>query len=404
MKEIPFGTYLAHDGIAAQEDIVTFLHVRDIETNLEGYVTSDAVVPIDHAADPQIPMDVVDVTTDLYTYDVMLEDIRVLCQEHSDILTRESAGKSLCGRDIPLLILGDPEAEHKFLITAGIHGREYMTSQLVMKMIEYYVDHYDIGSYGGVGYGQLLENCAFYIMPMTNPDGVSISQYGEAGVTDDYADILRAAYTSEKQNFIYIKYSNEETAWYDNYRGNIAESSKLNEEDISYDDYLRLWKANAAGVDINRNFNTGWESDWGKAVPAMGSYRGVFPESEPETKAIREVAESEDFECYINYHAKGQVIYYDSYDMNKDTASACKKWALLVSDICRYDLSAAARPTEKSEYGSFGELVHYSFDKPCFTLEIGRYVCPLEIREFPAIYERNRETWAAICKEAVSAK
>lgn len=41
----------------------------------------------------------------------MIEDIRLLCQEHSDILIRQSAGKSLCGRDIPLLILGNPEAD-----------------------------------------------------------------------------------------------------------------------------------------------------------------------------------------------------------------------------------------------------------------------------------------------------
>ena len=404
VEEIAFGTYLAFDGILEAEENVTYLHVIDIDTGLEGYVKSDLVVPVDYAADTQSASDVVDVTDDRYTYDVMIEDIRLLCQAHSDILVRQSAGKSLCGRDIPLLILGNPDAEHKFLITAGIHGREYMTSQLVMKMIEYYTDHYDTGSYGGIGYRQFLENCAFYIMPMTNPDGVSVSQYGEAGVTDEYAAVLRAAYASEKQNFIYIKYSSEETAWYDNYRGNIAESSKLNEEDISYEEYLRLWKANAAGVDINRNFDIGWDADWGKAVPALGSYRGASPESEPETKAIRQVAESEDFECTINYHAKGQVIYFDSYGMEKENANACRKWAQLVSNICRYDLSAAAKPTELSEYGSFGELVHLSYDKPGFTIEIGRYTCPLDSREFPSVFERNRETWAAVCREALQRK
>ena len=404
VEEIPFGTYLAFDGILEAEENVTFLHLTDIDTGFEGYVKSDLVVPVDYVADTQSASDVVDVTDDRYTYDVMIEDIRLLCQAHSDILVRQSAGKSLCGRDIPLLILGNPDAEHKFLITAGIHGREYMTSQLVMKMIEYYADHYDTGSYGGIGYRQFLENCAFYIMPMTNPDGVSVSQYGEAGVTDEYAAVLRAAYASEKQNFIYIKYSSEETAWYDNYRGNIAESSKLNEEDISYEEYLRLWKANAAGVDINRNFDIGWDADWGKAVPALGSYRGASPESEPETKAIRQVAESEDFECTINYHAKGQVIYFDSYGMEKENANVCKKWAQLVSNICRYDLSAAAKPTELSEYGSFGELVHLSYDKPGFTIEIGRYTCPLDSSEFPAVFERNRETWAAVCREALQTK
>ena len=36
----------------------------------------------------------------------------------------------------------------------------------------------------------------------------------------------------------------------------------------------------------------------GKAVPAMGSYRGASPESEPEIKAIRQVAESEALESW----------------------------------------------------------------------------------------------------------
>ncbi len=404
VEEIPFGTYLAFNGVLEAEENVTFLHVTDIGNGLEGYVQSDLVVPVDYVADQLNISDVVDVTDDRYTYDAMMEDIRELCQKYSDILVWQNAGKSLCGRDIPLLILGNPEAEHKFLITAGIHGREYMTSQLVMKMIEYYADHYDTGSYGGIGYGQFLEDCAFYIMPMTNPDGVSVSQYGEAGVTEEYAAVLRAAYAAEKQNFIYIRYSSEETAWYDNYRGNIAESAKLNEEDISYEEYLRLWKANAAGVDINRNFDTGWDADWGKAVPALGSYRGASPESEPETRTILSMASSEDFECYINYHAKGQVIYFDSYGMEKENANACRKWAQLVSNICRYDLSAAAKPTEISEYGSFGELVHLSYDKLGFTIEIGRYTCPLDSSEFPSVFERNRETWAAVCREALQRK
>lgn len=399
IEELSFGSYLAFDGIQEKDGNSTFLHVRDIETGVEGYVNANFAVPVDYVTDPQITMDIVDIYDDQYTYDAMMEDIAELCQGHEDILTRQNMGKSLCGRDIPLLILGNPDADYKFMITAGIHAREYMSSQLVMKMIEYYVDNYDLGSYDGIGYRQFLNECAFYIMPMNNPDGISISQFGEDGITAEYVPVLRAAYESEKQNFIYIKDVNDEVAWYDNSSGNLPASAKLNDTDIPYEDYLRIWKANAAGVDLNRNFDTGWELEWGKTEPAMGNYRGPYANSEPETKAILAVMEMADYQCYVNYHARGQLIYYDSYGMNEYTAQVSEEWAVLFSEICRYGLSKSTEPKPTTERGTFGGLLHLVYDEPSFTVEIGKYTCPLDSSEFPSIFERHRETWAAACRK-----
>ena len=91
----------------------------------------------------------------------------------------------------------------KFFICAATHAREYMTAQLVMKQLEYYCAHYEDGSYNGTAYRDIFENTCFVIVPMVNPDGVSISQFGEEGLNrEDLRQNLRAIYESDKNGGI----------------------------------------------------------------------------------------------------------------------------------------------------------------------------------------------------------
>ena len=41
--------------------------------------------------------------------------------------------------------------------------------------------------------------------------------------------------------------------------------------------YARTWKANAAGVDLNRNFDAGWELLDGRSAPSAEGWRGSAP-------------------------------------------------------------------------------------------------------------------------------
>ena len=65
----------------------------------------------------------------------MIIDLQSFKKIYRDNLDINIIGKSLDNRDIYEVILGKSNSEKHVLIHAGIHGREYLTSLLVMKQI-----------------------------------------------------------------------------------------------------------------------------------------------------------------------------------------------------------------------------------------------------------------------------
>jgi hypothetical protein len=63
------------------------------------------------------------------------------------------------------------------------------------------------------------------------------------------------------------------------------------------------------GVDINRNYDFNW-AHGGSDDSLSERYRGAYPFSESENRAMRELATKERFLCSITYHSQGEVIYY----------------------------------------------------------------------------------------------
>ena len=63
------------------------------------------------------------------------------------------------------------------------------------------------------------------------------------------------------------------------------------------------------GVDLNRNYDFNW-AHGGSDDSSSERYRGAYPFSESENRAIRQLAMSERFLCSITYHSQGEVIYY----------------------------------------------------------------------------------------------
>ena len=63
------------------------------------------------------------------------------------------------------------------------------------------------------------------------------------------------------------------------------------------------------GVDINRNYDFNW-AQGGSDDPMSERYRGPFPFSESENRAMRSLAESQKFLLSISYHSAGEVIYF----------------------------------------------------------------------------------------------
>ncbi|MHB0874702.1 MAG: M14 family metallopeptidase [Anaerolineae bacterium] len=69
--------------------------------------------------------------------------------------------------------------------------------------------------------------------------------------------------------------------------------------------YEHFTRQNARGVDLNRNFDSGWrEYEWDEdvLVPWDYAYKGPEPASEPETKVIQAIIDRERPLCVVDFH------------------------------------------------------------------------------------------------------
>jgi hypothetical protein len=88
----------------------------------------------------------------------------------------------------------------------------------------------------------------------------------------------------------------------------------------------------AFGVDLNRNFESGWQ----KSNPADDTYSGPNPLSEPETRVMRNVFASYQPTFYVNLHcgAGPYAAFYNggntilSESVKNRTAQVCKEWGI----------------------------------------------------------------------------
>jgi hypothetical protein len=89
-----------------------------------------------------------------------------------------------------------------------------------------------------------------------------------------------------------------DTIWRKNTRDNNGNDTF----DIDYD-----------GVDPNRNYDFNWDMG-GSTNPSSEYYRGLYPFSELETQAIRDLSNDQYFIFAVNYHSartgQGEIIYY----------------------------------------------------------------------------------------------
>ena len=74
-----------------------------------------------------------------YTYDEMQQDIVALQAEYTAFMHVRSLGKSVEGRSITEVILGDEGSQYHILVQSSMHAREYMNSILAMNQIEDYM-------------------------------------------------------------------------------------------------------------------------------------------------------------------------------------------------------------------------------------------------------------------------
>lgn len=400
IAELSAGQQVIGDGTRMEQDGCMFYRVVVRQTGQRGYVAADYCVKVDFDPTDLDALSLVETDTALYTYDMMVEDIQTLAQQYPDRVSFSVRGTSLDGRDIYEVVLGNADAQNHIMTQAGIHGREYMTSQLLMKMIEYYCYYYDMGSYHGVSYRELFDQTAIHIVPMSNPDGVTISQLGASALNNTYyQDIVYECYERDKEYMVYEEDANGYGNWSDHYSEKDFDRNKVdNPRMITYQEYQQIWKANAAGVDLNNNFDAGWDGIDLKEYPSYGNYKGVAAVSEPETRILADMALQGDYQYFISYHSKGQLIYYDVEGNDEDTSARSLELANMLQDSLKYK-PVSTKKAYHVNLGGFSDWIQLSLNQASVTVESGKMPCPLSIEEFPGMWYRHRESWAMLMEE-----
>ena len=311
-------------------------------------------------------LSIVDVSKVKYSYSEMVDDLEALEEKYGDKMSYTSIGKSHDGRNIYAVTLGNPDAEKQIVVSAGIHAREYLTPMLVMKQLEFYLYNYDGAAYGDTPFSELFEEFSFRILPMCNPDGITLAQFGiDAIISEELRETIRSIYSSDKS------------------RGYT---------DDSLSDYLHYWKANAKGVDLNRNFDT---PDWEKvnyvSSPSYINYKGTSPLSEPETKALSEYVSSLSSPVLsLAIHSQGEVLYFDC---GQDSIHPSLALAKVVRECNGYKVIYDTRRD-----AAFDDWCIIRKGIPSVTVETGNYdvKSPIPLSQFDSIWRANRDLWVHV--------
>ncbi len=307
--------------------------------------------------------------TEKYSYDQMVQDINTLQQNYSSRMQVNPIGTSLDGRTLYDCIIGNPSAPKHILIQAGIHGREYLNPMLLMQQMELILANYDTGSFHGNPLTSMFEQIAIHFVPMTNPDGITISQFGLEGIrSQQLRDAISTCYVMD-----------------------IA----AGRTSAAPGAYLSRWKANAQGVDLNLNFDALWAELYSSGFNSYADYKGTAPGSEPETQAMINLYQAQyPWKAVIHYHSMGNVIYWDILGNKVRQESA--ELANLMSAV-----TGGYRILPSESGGGYKDWIQLSdYPVPSVTLETGSVACPMPLSEYGSIWARNRLTWAYVIEWA----
>ncbi|WEX86515.1 M14 family metallopeptidase [Sinorhizobium garamanticum] len=185
------------------------------------------------------------------------EELRQLAEAKPDIAQLIEIGRSIEGRPILALRIGDRRGGvPKILFMGCHHAREWIAVEVPFLLAKELVERADEAPIAG-----WLTSGEVWVAPMVNPDGHEHSRA-------------------------------EERLWRKNRRRN---------DDGSF------------GVDPNRNYGYMWgilDVPTSSQVPSDETYVGPRAFSEPETQAVRDLVGCERFAGVITYHSYSQLILY----------------------------------------------------------------------------------------------
>lgn len=200
-----------------------------------------------------------------HTYEQILRRAEELAREYPQLITRLQLGETTqLHRPIYAYRLSNRAADVQerpgVLFNGGHHSAELMGPEIVLALMEKLL----------AGYGVVpevtgwLDTLEIYLVPVINVDGHNIVTSGR------------------------------DPRWQKNAR------------DVNSDGTIGFYRE---GVNVNRNYDFNWTMG-GSGEPAVNGYRGEYPFSEAENRAMRTLALRKQFLLSVSYHSSGEVIFY----------------------------------------------------------------------------------------------
>ena len=329
------------------------------EESVEDISTEDLSVYLSEM--PAEGTDIVSTADALYSYEQMVKDLYFLTNRYPDIIRTNIAATTLDQRAVYEVLIGNPDGSMHVVVPYGMRGSEYITTLLAMRQLEYYCQERSKGNvYRNHNYKEIFADVCIHVLPMVNPDGVTISQFGIDSLRTKAAkDSVKACYDYDKAAGL---------------------------TDKSLDEYLLTFGANAAGVDISKNFPAGWSKYTGGAVqPSYQGYKGLSAGSEPETQAVMNAA-NDRTKGVVVYRATGNVIYWD-YGSEGTVHEEAQHLAESLSTRSGYPLTALPK-YDSSDAGGCADYFNEE-GIPAVSLVVGEGTSPVDISAFPDIWTAN---------------
>jgi hypothetical protein len=263
-----------------------------------------------------------------YDYAEMKLALHDLVKAYPELLTIESIGKSVGGRDIWLVTLNNPATgsdrdKTAMFIDGNIHGNEIQAAETVLYSIWYLCK-----SFGVIDrITELIDERSFYFVPMANPDGREVwfhqpadPHYLRGGirpVDNDHDGLLDEDGPDDLDGDGHITsmWIKDELGRYE-----IDEDdprfftrvdaddppggwSRLGQEGIDNDDDGRVNEDGIGGYDPNRNWPADWQPEW------IQYGATDYPFSLPETRVIGEfLLDHPNVAACQSYHNAGGMI------------------------------------------------------------------------------------------------
>ncbi len=253
-------------------------------------------------------------------------------------------GKTVLSRDITAYTIGKTGG---VLLCGTFHSMERITGLMLYRFLDDVCEKMK----NDEDFAKAVNKTGLTIVPIVNPDGVQISVHGTS----------TAGFLAEKV------------------------SERLLVSELTH----TFWQANARGVDINHNFDAGFEQvksnerKMGIVSPSPTRYGGEYPESENETKALCDLCRSYSYSLAVALHSQGREIYYDFSD---NTPKESFGIASTMSKLSGYKVAC---PLGIAVGGGFKDWFIEYFRRPAFTIEVGKGKNPLPLstvkKEYPKV-------------------